>query len=305
MPSLRFSLSITNTFGGAEPVSAQALARYGARAEELGFHAIYFTDHLLYTGPTLHAGAAFAVLAHATTNVRLGFAAYVLPLRHPILAAKELATLDGLCEGRLIASVAVGSHAPEFAAFGVPFAERGARLDEGLAALLALWTEPRASFAGRFWRFEDVEISPRPVQQPHPPLWIGAWTGNARAARRVARYAAGWQASGLHTTVAEVREGWAAIERACREAGRDPAMVGRAYVNAVTWMEADRERAWSAVPSRLREREDLRLIGTPDDARRKLAALAEAGIEEVAVLLPAWDEAQLALVARELMPAFR
>ena len=304
MPSVRFSLSISTARGGDGPVSARSLTRYGALAEELGFHALYVTDHFLYSGPAMHSVSALAVLAGATTRVRLGFAAYVLPLRHPLQAAKELAMLDGLSEGRLIAAFAPGSYAPEFAAMGIPFAERGARLDEGLAAVCALWTERPASYEGRFYRFSGVTPEPGVVQRPHPPLWIGAWTGNERAARRVARFAAGWQASGLHTTVEEVRTGWAAIRRACALVDRDPATVGRAYVNAVTWLDADRERAWGTVTPGLREHEELRLIGTPDDAARKIEALAEAGIEEVAMLLPSWDEGQLRLIARELMPVF-
>ena len=304
MPTVRFSLSISTARGGETPVRARTLARYGALAEELGFHALYVTDHFLYSGPALHSVSALAVLAGATTRVRLGFAAYVLPLRHPLQAAKELAMLDALSEGRLIAAFAPGSYAPEFAAMGVPFAERGARLDEGLAAVCALWTEAPASFAGRFYNFDGVTLEPGVVQRPHPPIWIGAWTGNPRAARRVARSGAGWQASGLHTSVEEVRAGWAAIRRACALVDRDPATVGRAYVNAITWLDADRERAWAAVAPGLRERADLRLIGTPEDAIARVAALAEAGIEEVAVLLPSWDEGQLRLIAGELMPAF-
>src|SRR5690606_38509120 len=144
----------------------------------------------------------------------------------------------------------------------------------------------------------------KPVQQPHPPIWIGSWTGSPRAARRVAEHAAGWQASGLHTSVEEVRTGWRFIEQACAEVGRDPAAVGRAYVNAVTWLAADREAAWGAVTPRLREREDLRVIGTPDDAVARLRALEDAGVEEVALLIQERSLEQLDLIAREVMPAF-
>src|SRR5690606_13072316 len=151
---LRMSISVAGGRGGA--TTARDLAAYASRAEELGFHAIYFTDHFVYTGPTMHSGSAFAAMAGATERIRLGFAAYVLPLRHPIAAARELATLDALCGGRLVAGLATGSHEPEFEAFGIPFAERGRRLDEGIEALRALWTEPQATYRGRFWQFEDV-----------------------------------------------------------------------------------------------------------------------------------------------------
>ncbi|MPZ98007.1 MAG: TIGR03619 family F420-dependent LLM class oxidoreductase [Dehalococcoidia bacterium] len=300
--ALRISICVAG--GRSGPLTARELAAYAARAEHLGFHAIYFTDHFVHTGPTMHSGSAFAAIAAATQRIRLGFAAYVLPLRHPIAAARELATLDALCGGRLIAGLAAGSHAPEFEAFGIPFSERGARLDEGIGALRALWTAPAATHRGRFWHFEDIALDHKPVQQPHPPVWIGSWTGSPRAARRVAQHAAGWQASGLHTSVEEVRTGWGFIERACGETGRDPSTVGRAYVNAVTWLATGREEAWSEVAPRLREREDLRVIGTPDDAVAKLRRLEDAGIQEVGLLIQDRSLDQLDLIAREVMPAF-
>jgi probable F420-dependent oxidoreductase len=299
MPPLRFSISLGYR-RGEQPPDARTLARYGARAEELGFHAIYVADHFFHRGPMLHAGSAFAVLAGATARLRLGFCAYVLPLRHPIAAARELATLDGLCNGRLVAAFAVGSYDAEFAAFGIPFAERGARLDEGLSALRALWTEPQASFHGRFYDFADVPLEPKPVQRPHPPIWIGSWTGVPRTARRVARIAAGWQASGLHTTIEEVRQGNAAIDRACAEIDRDPASVGRAYVNVITWLGAV-PAGTPAPQGPFAGRDSVALVCTPDEAVPKLQALAGAGIQEVSLHFRDWSEEQLAIVAKELM----
>lgn len=303
MPRLRFSVSIA--YGrAASPPDARGLARYGARAEALGFDALYVADHFFHHGPMLHAGAAFAVLAGATERMRLGFAAYVLPLRHPIAAARELATLDAFCGGRLVAALAAGSYDAEFAAFGVPFAERGARLDEGIEAIRTLWTEPRASHHGRFYDFADVTLEPKPLQRPHPPIWIGSWTGVPRAARRVARCAAGWQASGLHTTVAELRDGMEGIDRACAEIGRDPRSVARAYVNVITWLGAT-DAGGPAPQGPFAGRDSVALVGTPDAAIARLQALVDAGIEEVSLLFREWSAEQLALVAHELMPAFR
>ncbi|MGH2588002.1 MAG: LLM class flavin-dependent oxidoreductase [Dehalococcoidia bacterium] len=302
--TLRFGITVPPRLAAAEAPAGGTLARYAARAEELGFVALWAGDHVWHPATFVHSVAMLALLANATERVRLGFAAYQLPLRHPLVAAQEMVTLDHLSGGRLIAGVATGSQAAEYASLGIPFHERGARLDEGLEAVTRLWTETDVTFRGRFFSFENVTLAP-PVQQPHPPIWIGSWSGNPRSARRVARYAAGWQASGLHTTVAEFREGWARIEAAAREIGRDPATIRRAYVNAVVWLDIDRGRAQQAAPRgpTLRDEEDQRLIGTPDDVVARLTALAEAGVQEVSILPPEISIPQLELFAREVMPA--
>ena len=298
---MRFSLTLVH-----DPVvgwpQARQLAHVGSRAEELGFHAIYVGDHFV-NRPFLNATTALAALCGATQQIRLGFAAYVLPFRHPIVAAHELAMLDHVSGGRLIAGLAAGSTLEEFDALQLPFERRGRMLDEGLEALVALWTQERATHEGTTYRFKDVAIDPKPLQQPHPPIWIASWTGSPRAARRIARWAEGWQSSGLHTSFEEIPGAWQSIEAACREIGRDPSTIDRAYVNMVTYLAGDREQAWGAVRPQLREREDLRLIGTPDDAISRLQKLARTGTREVSLLLQSWADEQLELIAREVMPA--
>jgi alkanesulfonate monooxygenase len=300
---MRFSLTVVHDPAVGWP-EARQLARLGSRAEELGFHAIYFGDHFV-NRPFLNAATALAALCGATEQIRLGFAAYVLPFRHPIVAAHELAMLDHLSGGRLIAGLASGSTFEEFEALQVPFEKRGRLLDEGIEALVALWTQERASHEGSAYRFNDVVIQPKPLQQPYPPIWIASWTGSPRAARRIARWANGWQSSGLHTSFEEIPSGWRSIEAACLEIGRDPSTIDRAYVNMVTYLAADREQAWRAVRPQLREREDLRLIGTPDDAVSRLQKLAGTGTREVSLLLQSWADEQLELIAGEVMPALR
>jgi alkanesulfonate monooxygenase SsuD/methylene tetrahydromethanopterin reductase-like flavin-dependent oxidoreductase (luciferase family) len=303
--TLQFGVTVPSRIEAAGPPLGRTLARYAARAEELGFVALWTGDHVWHPATFVPAVAMLTALANATERVRLGFAAYQLPLRHPLIAAQELIALDHLCGGRLIAGLATGSQASEYASFGIPWQERGARLDEGLAAITRLWTETNVSFRGRFFSFEGVTFAP-PVQRPHPPLWIGSWSGNRRSAQRVARYAAGWQASGLHTTVGEFSAGWSRIETAARAIGRDPATIRRAYVNAIIWIDADRERAWQTAPRgpALREGAELRLIGTPDDVIAKLHELAEAGVQEVSILPSTVSIPHLERFAREVMPAF-
>jgi probable F420-dependent oxidoreductase len=302
-PKLDFSIVV-----GAPPGSrdARTLARHAARAEALGLVKLWLGDHLYLPGPTGHAPLALAVIAAATERVPIGFCAYVLPLRDPLHAAKELTALDLLSNGRLIAGVAAGSNQREFEIFGIPFAERGDRLDEGLEALTRLWSGEPVSFEGRFYRFRTVTLAPPPVQRPHPPIWIGSWSGNRRSAERVARYADGWQASGLHTPVPDIARGWRQIEAACRAVGRDPSTIRRSYVNTIVRLDSSRERAMEAAPAPpFRTDVDLRIIGTPDDAITRLQELADAGIQEVGLTAVGTSIEQMELFAREVMPAFR
>jgi hypothetical protein len=116
--------------GTDRPISAADIAAYGVMAEKLGFHAIYMTDHYYHLHANYPSLGAAAVLSAVTDTIKIGFSAYQAPLRHPIAAAKELAHLDALCSGRLIAGLAAGSYEKEFDAFGLPFKKRGAMLGE-------------------------------------------------------------------------------------------------------------------------------------------------------------------------------
>lgn len=302
---MKFSLSLTS--GVQRPVSAAEIQDMAAQAESFGFHGVYTTDHFWYGIPLLQSVSTAALIAGATSKVKVGFCIYQLPIRHPIAAAKEMGQIDVLSGGRLVAGVGTGSSAREFKSLGLDFSQRGAMLDESLAAVTKLWTEEASSHAGVFWQFEDVCIDPKSIQDPHPPIWIGSWTGAMRPARRVAKYAAGWQASGLHSRIEELAAGWAQIENACAEIGRDPNEIGRAYVNAVVRFGVSPDDAWSKMPdiSAFSDGRDYCFLGTPDDVAAKLQRLADTGIQEVAFLLGVEDQPILQTLAAEVMPRFR
>ncbi len=302
---MKFSLSLRPM--NDMPVPAREIANYGALAESLGYHAVYATDHFYITSATFHSIAVVAVLAGATERIKLGFSAYQAPLRHPIATAKEFSMLDALSGGRLIAGLAAGSYAPEFEAFGISFKRRGAMLEEALQAITLLWTEEAASFKGEFWSFDDVTITAKPVQKPHPPIWLGTWTAVPRAARRVARYAAGWQASGLHTPVESIPEGLAQIEKACAEIGRNPGDIGKAYVNGIIHFGATPEKAWAEFTrnsNRSREK-DLCFMGDTKNIVARVDALRAAGMDEISFLLGVEAGDTIRRIAEEVMPEFR
>ena len=158
--------------------------------ESRGIDSVWISERLVSRSLAIEPIAAFGVIAGRTRRLKFGMNAIVLPLRDPLVLAKECATLDFLSEGRLLPVFGVGSElAPEFRATNTPFEGRGARADEMLRLLARLWSEEDVSFEGKHFRYSGVTISPRPKQQPLP-IWIG---GSSDAAiRRTARYGTGW-----------------------------------------------------------------------------------------------------------------
>jgi probable F420-dependent oxidoreductase len=161
------------------------------RAEELGDGSIWAGDHLSYRNPIVDVVVALSTFAAVTERITLGAGIVLLPLRHPSVVAKEFASLDYISGGRVILGVGVGGESEQdFEAVGISMRERGARADEAMLALRALFGGAPASFAGRFFSFERISIEPRPAQAGGPPLWVG---GRSEAAiRRAATLGDGW-----------------------------------------------------------------------------------------------------------------
>jgi probable F420-dependent oxidoreductase len=218
-------------------------------ADRLGYDVLWTAEHLIFpahvatpypygpglpfdvTDPILDVTATLSFVAALTTRVRLGSAVVVLPYHHPIALAKAIATLDVLSNGRVLLGVASGWLREEFEMLGIPFRERGARTDESIALLKALWCD-ETMFRGRFFRIDHGVSFPKPVQHPHPPIWIG---GDSNAAlRRVARFGDGWMAvpKSLDHLVLDIET----IRRHAEAAGRDPATIGVASSGAARSM---------------------------------------------------------------------
>src|SRR5713101_9186079 len=182
--------------------SPDVAARVARAAEAAGFESVWTGEHVVLPdpqvppsplppqSPLLDPAVALAFLAAHTKTVRLGTGIIILPQRNPLVLAKELASLDVLSAGRLTFGIGVGWSKHEYDALGESFKNRGARADEYLAAMRAIWSETKPAYHGRFVSFADVQAYPHPLQQPYPPIVVG---GRSPAAlRRAVEQANGW-----------------------------------------------------------------------------------------------------------------
>ena len=225
--------------------SPQAVVDIAVAAEALGFDSLWVGERVFYPGKApaeapidFEPLTVLSYVAARTTRIRLGTSTLILPYRHPVLVAKAVASLDQLSGGRVTLGVGAGWLEAEFTALGVPFAQRGAICDEYILALKELWTSDQPHFQGRFCSFGPLTFSPKPVQQPHPPIWIAG--DSDRALRRAVELGDGWQPElgfdELETAGRRLRE-------LSDAAGRVPPLlaVGRRLSLVQEPMGADRE----------------------------------------------------------------
>jgi probable F420-dependent oxidoreductase len=245
-PKLILILSENHTLIPARDLGG--LVRMAVAAEDAGFDGVMVSEHIVLgrgadEGGTMGNPRDYALpgnqdpstpwpaslvllgaVASVTTRLRLVASAVIPPLRHPLAIAKELATLDLLSGGRLVVQPTVSWHRAEYEALGVPFAERGARLDEHLAAWALLWRGGPVSFEGRHYRFEDVWLEPGPFRPDGPRLWFGGQRMHPALLRRLVTYGRGFNPLGRPSD-----QDLRTLREALLEARRDPGsleMVG-------------------------------------------------------------------------------
>jgi probable F420-dependent oxidoreductase len=223
LPLLGFGLPVAGPW--ATPDTICHVAR---RAQELGYASLWTFQRVLYPaggglGPShrsvLDPVVPLAFVAGHTDRIRLGTATICAPFTAPALLAKTLTSLDVLSGGRLTVGLGMGWLPQEYAAAGVPYERRGARMDEYLRCLHALWTQDPVEFAGDFYTVPRSHVGPPPVQRPHPPVLLGGTV--APALRRAGRLAQGWIAGGRHD-LTDLRASIEIVRAGAREAGRDP-----------------------------------------------------------------------------------
>jgi probable F420-dependent oxidoreductase len=257
--------------------TAEVIRRSAIRTEQLGYDSVWVSDHVVVPnanivnfGETIFDPlVTLGVLAGATSRVQLGTTVLIVPYRNAVVTAKMVSSLDALSGGRVVLGIGAGWVAAESAVLGVPFAERGPMTDEHLEAMVELWTSQAPSFAGKYTQFSNLSFEPKPVQKPHPPIWVG---GHSRAAlRRTARFGAAWHP--INRTPEELRAGQAEIARFCKERGRTepPALTLRNDVRVV--------RAGDSVPKSTHGGRVL--AGEPAALVDQIKELADCGVEHL------------------------
>jgi alkanesulfonate monooxygenase SsuD/methylene tetrahydromethanopterin reductase-like flavin-dependent oxidoreductase (luciferase family) len=254
-------------------------------ADQAGFDHIWGFDHLIALGsdpaaPIFDGWTALGAMAAITKRTRMGLNVTGNLYRHPGLMAKIAVTVDHLSNGRLEFGIGTGWNEPEFTQFALPFPSAGDRvtmLDESLKVMKLLWSEPRSTFKGSFYELKDAIAEPKPVQRPHPPIWIGS--KGERMLRLTARHADVW-----HSNAGPFEESVAlnkALDAACTKAGRDRGSIRRSISVRFTTPDELQRNAKAAIDAGFTELLVMAAAGgsTPAGDPRKR-------VEELAALLP-------------------
>lgn len=327
---LHFGLILALTIRGLAVASYDEMRRVAGLAEDLGFDSVWLCDHFLTLAPDayvedagipgggahgprggeprsvplLECWTTLSALARDTRRLRLGTSVLCHSYRSPSLLAKMGATLDVISGGRLDLGLGAGWFEREYRAYGVPFpriGERIAQLAEGIEVIRRMWTEPYPTFQGRHYAITGAVCDPRPVQWPHPPIWIGG--EGDRVHRLAARAADGVNVRWWGPERIASREAY--LDAACREFGRDPGTLER---SVTALMIADRDTARAAAT---RERfavipAEGHVAGTPGECVARLRRYVEAGVRHVLLTIPDVASSEgLELAGREVLPALR
>ena len=311
-----FGTSMPSRGDMASPANLRTLAQ---RAESLGFDSAWVSDHIILPRsvdsfyPYAANGvatfrpdedyyeplAALNFLAGCTQKIRLGTHVLILPYRNPVLTAKMISTLDVLSEGRFILGAGVGWMEEEFKALGLDtFARRGAVTDEYIQLFKELWTKDNPEFQGEHYQLSESGFQPKPVQKPHPPIWIGGHTNPA--IRRAAKYGDGWMPIGLRPPAIlepeELAEKITRLRRLTMEAGRPEDAVSLCFSTAVTFDDSPgaTRRMMSGraeqIAADLRQYQDLGIrnfiLGFPGDSVAAVDEAMEQFSKQVMPLIP-------------------
>jgi len=286
---MRYGFYMPTRGATAEPDALETLV---TRGEALGFSSTMIADHVVFPvkiqskypytadgrfpghGDALEQLSLMAFVAAKTQRLRLVTSVMILPYRNPVFTAKALATIDVLSRGRVTVGVGVGWLEEEFQALGAAdFKRRGAVSDEYIRIFKALWTTSPASFRGEFYRFDEIQCLPHPVQKPHPPIWIG---GHSKAAlRRVARLGDGWHPVGANPAVplgpSELQALLDEVYRLTEAEGRDPKTLTISYKAPVY------DVGKPVAPGVARRP----FTGAPDQIREDIDTFARLGVSEL------------------------
>lgn len=228
-------------------------------AERYGFDSVWIAEHHNYDGYVGSVFVALAAIAARTERVTVGPYVLIVPFYHPVHIAEDAALLDRIANGRTVLGVGLGYVEEEFATFGIPYKERASRLEEGVEVVRKLWTQDSVAHEGRHFRFPKTSIHPKPIQKPHPPIWVGAWV--PKALERAARIGDAW-VPGPTTNLEQLRECYRVYRQARRALGK-PEREAEVPGAREVFVAPTRERAWEEGGEALHEFYKATYLGWP------------------------------------------
>jgi probable F420-dependent oxidoreductase len=286
-------------------------------AEKLDLDSVWMSDHLMYTVPnkgSLEVFTSLSAIAARTKKMTIGTKVVCAPFRHPALIAKAGATLDIISGGRFILGVGAGWYKKEFEAFGFPFERKTSVMHEAVEIVRMLWEKPSVDYDGKFYMIKDGACLPKPLQKPHPPIWIGS--SGPRMLKLTAELGDGWVIP--NPTVKEYRQKLSTIRKHARKIGKKSEQIEAGYY-AYASISSDSEEARKIaedqiLPERrrairpnltIKDIEEICLVGNPDEWISRIEEYVKAGAEHIIVKIVPTNHETLHLYAEKVIPYFK
>ena len=275
----QIALGISLPHRSPDPITVAEVRQVAQRAEAVGFRDLWVTNNTLDPANCFDSLTLLTYAAAITSTIRVGVSVLVLPVYNPIHVAHQVATLDYLSGGRAVLGVGLGRE-QHYAEFQIPRERRVRRFLEEVELMKALWTQPKVTYQGQIFQLEDGVMGPKPIQKPHPPVWLGG--GHPDALRRAAAIADGWMGAGGSTSAAFAKS-VPLVRTALEKAGRDPAsfpISKRVFMSVHERPEvaqAEVHRWYSVVYHNPELTHTGGVYGTPEQVREQLEELVAMG----------------------------
>jgi alkanesulfonate monooxygenase len=312
--SNQFGIAMQNFTAAPKLPDAQALIDYGVKMEALGYDSLWCWDHVLLGVdpyfPIIDALSLLTAVAARTTRIKLGTGVLVLPLRNPVVLAKQLSSIDQISKGRLMLGMASGWYKREFDAVGVPFEQRGKIMDQNIEIMTRLWTEHAVVGEYGPYQLRSSVMSPKPFQQPRPTVLIGGYVD--RVLKRAAVKGDGWLT--YYYTPESFTKSWNKILGFAKEAGKDPATLlnanqlpicigkSRAALEGpmMEWLTKEWDYAsWSE------STKESAVMGTVDECVAQLKAHLKVGVQSIIFVPYQYRSDQVEIIAKEIIPRLK
>jgi alkanesulfonate monooxygenase len=309
-----FGIAVRNFTAYPEMPDARALVEYGVKMEELGYDSLWVWDHILLgvdpNFPIVDSLTLLTAIAARTTRIKLSTGILVLPLRNPVLLAKQLSTMDQLSNGRLLMAMAVGWYKREFDAAGIPFEQRGRIMDDNLEILKRFWMEDKVDGEWANHKVSAGVMYPKPVQKPRPPLLIGGYVD--KVLKRAAEKGDGWLTYFYKPESFAIS--WEKLRNFAAEAGKNPdelmngaqlpIMVGKSRKDVegpmMEWLNRDFDIAQGSLSTM-----DSAIMGTVDECVAQLKEHLAVGVQKIIFVPYKYQMDQCEIIAKEIIPKLK